>query len=87
MLGSQVALPTHRWQALNIAWIFYCIFMAAINAYVAVYYSTEQWVDFKIWGYVFPLTFILGTGFYIAKHAIPPLEAPSEAPDKRTEDH
>lgn len=87
MLGSQVALPAQRWHALNIAWIFYCILMAAINAYVAVYYTTEQWVDFKIWGYVFPLTFILGTGFYIAKHAIPPLEAPSEAADKRTEDH
>jgi intracellular septation protein len=45
--------------------------MAAINAYVAAYYTTEQWVDFKIWGYVFPLTFIVGTGFFIAKYAIP----------------
>jgi intracellular septation protein len=43
--------------------------MSTLNAYVAYYYTTEEWVDFKIWGYVFPLTFIVGTGFYIAKHA------------------
>jgi intracellular septation protein len=71
MLGSQVKLPLPKWHTLNIAWIGYCIFMAAINAYVAAYYTTEQWVDFKIWGYIFPLTFIVGTGFFIAKYAIP----------------
>jgi intracellular septation protein len=70
MLGSQVKLPLPKWHALNLAWIGYCIFMSAINAYVAAYYSTEQWVDFKIWGYIFPLTFIVGTGFFIAKYAI-----------------
>jgi intracellular septation protein len=47
--------------------------MATLNAYVAYEFSTEDWVNFKIWGYVFPLTFIVGTGFYIAKH-VPPAE-------------
>jgi intracellular septation protein len=70
MLGSQVNLPPANWHNLNIGWMAYCVFMAAINAYVAAYYTTEQWVDFKIWGYIFPLTFIVGTGFYIAKYAI-----------------
>lgn len=70
MLGSQVKLPLPKWHTLNLAWIGYCVFMAVINAYVAAYYTTEQWVDFKIWGYIFPLTFIVGTGFFIAKYAI-----------------
>jgi intracellular septation protein len=74
MLGSQVNLPPANWHTLNIGWIAYCVFMAAINAYVASYYTTEQWVDFKIWGYVFPLTFIVGTGFYIAKYAVQPAD-------------
>jgi intracellular septation protein len=74
MLGSQVNLPSANWHTLNIGWIAYCVFMAAINAYVASYYTTEQWVDFKIWGYVFPLTFIVGTGFYIAKYAVQPAD-------------
>ena len=85
MLGNQVALPLARWHQLNLAWIFYCLFMAGINAYVAIYYTTEQWVDFKIWGYVFPLTFIVGTGFYIAKHALTPPGDPQEHSEKPSE--
>jgi intracellular septation protein len=42
--------------------------MSALNAYVVMYYSTEAWVDFKLWGYVFPLAFIIGQGLYIARH-------------------
>ena len=71
MLGSQVKLPDANWYSLNMAWVAYCIFMASINAYVAYEFSTEDWVNFKIWGYIFPLTFIVGTGIYIAKHVAP----------------
>ena len=68
LLGSQLDLPHNVWQRLNMSWMLYCIFMASINAYVAMYFSTEAWVDFKLWGYVFPLVFIIGQGVYIAKH-------------------
>jgi hypothetical protein len=39
-----------------------------LNAYVAAYFSTEEWVNFKLWGYVFPLVFIVAQGVYIARH-------------------
>ena len=39
---------------LNQAWIAYCAFMSAVNAYVVMNFSTEFWVDFKLWGYAFP---------------------------------
>ena len=68
MLGSQMELPDPVWRRLNIAWIAYCAFMSLINAYVAYYYSTEAWVNFKLWGYAFPLVFILAQGFYIAPY-------------------
>jgi len=68
MLGSQIELPDRVWMRLNVAWIVYCILMAAINGYVAAFFSTEAWVDFKLWGYVFPLAFLVGQGFYIAPH-------------------
>jgi intracellular septation protein len=55
--------------------------MATTNAYVAYEYSTDEWVNFKIWGYVFPLTFIVGTGIYIAKHVLP---SESTADDEAT---
>jgi intracellular septation protein len=68
LLGNQLELPDFVWRNLNIAWTIYCAFMAVLNGYVAAYYSTEDWVNFKLWGYVFPLTFILGQGIYIAKY-------------------
>lgn len=68
LLGSQLALPDGVWLRLNVAWVLYCAFMSAINAYVVINFSTEAWVDFKLWGYVFPLVFLVGQGFYIAPH-------------------
>ena len=68
LLGSQLDLPDRVWLRLNVAWIVYCAFMSAINAYVVVNFSTEAWVDFKLWGYAFPLVFLIGQGIYIAPH-------------------
>jgi intracellular septation protein len=42
--------------------------MALLNSYVAAYFSTEAWVNFKLWGYVIPLAFIVAQGLYIAPH-------------------
>ncbi|MFT4268613.1 MAG: septation protein A [Xenophilus sp.] len=68
LLGGQLALPERIWTHLNVAWVLYCAFMAALNAYVALYFSTEAWVDFKLWGYVFPVVFLVAQGLYIAPH-------------------
>lgn len=68
MLGSQLSLPEPVWMRLNVIWVGYSFFMAAINGYVAAYFSTEAWVNFKIWGYVFPLAFLIGQGFYISRY-------------------
>ena len=76
MLGSQLELPDAVWGRLNVAWIVYCAFMAGINGYVAAFYSTEIWVNFKLWGYAFPLVFIVGQGLYISRHLKP--DSPSD---------
>jgi intracellular septation protein len=68
MLGSQLELPDAVWMRLNVVWLAYCVFMSIVNAYVAAYYTTEQWVNFKLWGYVFPLLFIVGQGIYVSRH-------------------
>ena len=68
LLGSQLELPDPVWMRLNIVWVAYSAFMSLINAYVAAFYSTEAWVNFKLWGYAFPLVFIVGQGFYIARY-------------------
>ncbi len=68
LLGSQLSLPDAVWGRLTVIWIGYFLFMAAINGYVAAFYSTEDWVNFKLWGYAFPVIFIVGQGLYIARH-------------------
>ena len=68
LLGSQLPLPDPIWRRLNIAWIGYCAFMAVVNGYVAAYFSTEAWVSFKLWGYAFPLVFLVCQGIYITPH-------------------
>ncbi len=68
LLGSQLRLPAAVWNRLTLAWVLYFIFMAASNAFVAHFYSTETWMDFKLWGYVFPLLFIVGQGLYVAPY-------------------
>ena len=68
LLGSQLSLPDAVWMRLNVLWVGYSAFMAIINGYVAAYFSTEAWVNFKIWGYVFPVAFLVGQGFYISRY-------------------
>ncbi|MDO9149047.1 MAG: septation protein A [Hydrogenophaga sp.] len=68
LLGSQLSLPTTVWGRLTVIWVAYFLFMAAINGYVAAFYSTEDWVNFKLWGYIFPVLFIIGQGLYIARY-------------------
>ncbi len=77
LLGAQLELPDGVWHRLNLAWMVYTLFMAAINAYVVVNYSTAEWVSFKVWGYVFPLAFLIAQGLYIAPH----LKANETAPE------
>lgn len=68
LLGSQLDLPDRVWHRLNVAWIGYTVFMALSNAYVAAYFSEDAWANFKLWGYVFPLAFLIGQGLYIAPY-------------------
>ncbi|NIM41606.1 MAG: septation protein A [Hydrogenophaga sp.] len=68
LLGTQLSLPEAVWARLTVAWVGYFLFMAAINAWFAAYQTTEEWVNFKLWGYVFPVAFIVAQGLYIARH-------------------
>ena len=68
LMGHQLELPDAVWHRLNVVWIAYNAFMSILNAYVVLNYTTEEWVSFKLWGYIFPLAFIIGQGIYIAPH-------------------
>ncbi|HZO04730.1 MAG TPA: septation protein A [Burkholderiales bacterium] len=50
MLSEQVQLPDTIWARLNWSWIAFFAFMGALNLYVAYNYSTDHWVNFKLFG-------------------------------------
>lgn len=68
LLGSQLVLPSLVWNRLIHIWALYFVLMASMNAYAVVFWSVDEWMNFKLWGYIFPVIFIIGQGLYIAPH-------------------
>lgn len=67
--GKDMQLPDFVWLRLTYAWIIYCLFLAAINLYIAEFMSQEVWVNFKVFGIlVATFVFIVCTELYIHKH-------------------
>lgn len=71
MMGKDIKLPDFAWLRLTYAWIIFCLALAAVNLYIAEYWSQEAWVNFKVFGILgISLVFTIGTGFYMFHHAI-----------------
>jgi len=69
MLGSQLELPAQIWRNLNSAWATFFILLGFLNLYVVYNFSTDAWVDFKMFGLMgLTLAFILLQGAYLARH-------------------
>jgi intracellular septation protein len=69
MMDANVTLKTKIWHRLNTAWFAFFTFMGALNLYVAYYYNTDTWVNFKLFGGVgFTLLFVLIQALYLTKH-------------------
>ncbi len=50
MMGKQMSLPDPIWQKLNLSWIGFFTLMGIANLYVAFNFSTDIWVNFKLFG-------------------------------------
>jgi intracellular septation protein len=69
MLGAQLELPRDIWRNLNIAWALFFITLGFINLYVIYNFSTDTWVDFKMFGLMgLTLGFMLLQGIYLSRH-------------------
>ncbi len=68
LLGAQIELPENAWHQLCIIWIVYFVSMAVLNAYVAVAFDTNTWVNFKLGSVGLLLLFAVGQGIFIARH-------------------
>jgi intracellular septation protein len=72
MLGDKMQMPDVAWHKLNLSWTGFFIFMGLINLFVAYSYSTETWVNFKLFGGMgLTLAFVLAQGFMLSKYMEP----------------
>jgi len=69
LLQEKMQLPDRVWNTLNLAWSGFFIGLGFLNLYVAFNYSTDAWVNFKLFGTTgLMLIFILAQAFLLAKH-------------------
>jgi intracellular septation protein len=69
LLSEQVHLPDAVWSRLNWSWIGFFAFMGAINLYVAYNYSTDHWVNFKLFGGMgLMLLFVLAQALVLSRY-------------------
>lgn len=69
-LGDQtLILPAAVWKKLNLSWIIFFVLLAAVNLIVAYLFSTDIWVNFKLFGLLgITVIFLVGQGIFIARH-------------------
>ena len=69
LLHEKIAMPLHVWHRLNLLWSLFFAALGFINLYVAFNYSTDAWVNFKLFGFTgLMVVFILGQSMWLAKY-------------------
>jgi len=69
MLGTKISLPEKIWSNLNSSWAVFFAIMGIINLYVAYNYSTDTWVNFKLFGSTgLMLVFVVLQGIMLGKY-------------------
>jgi intracellular septation protein len=67
-MGGQMTLPDPVWERVNRMWIVYFVVMGALNLWVAYSWSTDIWVNFKLFGTLgMTLLFVLLQGVYLSR--------------------
>ncbi len=69
MMGSQLTLPDPVWSRLNTIWASYFAVMGLLNIVVAYQFSTDIWVNFKLFGTMaLTLIFVIAQGMYLSRY-------------------
>ncbi len=50
LFSRQLALPDHVWRHLNRSWAIFFGLVGCLNLYIAYHFSTNDWVNFKLFG-------------------------------------
>jgi len=83
-MGSKIDMPQEAWAKLNAAWGIFFAFMAALNWWVAAEFSTDTWVDFKLFGTLgLMIVFIIGQALWMNRFATAELPDALKDEDQR----
>jgi intracellular septation protein len=69
LMGTQMELPDAAWGRLNASWGGFFAFMGLANLFVAFTFSTDAWVNFKLFGSLgLMLVFVIGQSMMLTKY-------------------
>lgn len=69
VMGQQIEMPDAIWRKLNLAWAIFFVLLGFANLYVAFHYSTEAWVNFKLFGTTgLMVGFVILQSLVLSKH-------------------
>jgi len=69
VMGHQITLPDFVWTRLQASWIGFFAVMGVLNLLVAYNFSTDAWVDFKLFGGIgLMLVFVVIQAMMMARH-------------------
>lgn len=69
MMDKQMTLPDPVWLRVLLSWIGFFVAMGALNLFVAFNFSTEFWVNFKLFGGTgLMLAFVVVQALLISRH-------------------
>jgi intracellular septation protein len=69
MMGKQITLPHRTWSQLSVIWAVFFVLLGILNLFVAYHFSTNAWVNFKLFGATGCLVvFIVGQSLWLSKY-------------------
>jgi len=71
LIAKGLTLPAHVWSSMTWLWTGYFVAMAFANWYVAFNFSTDTWVNFKLWGSLgLFLAFTVAQGVWLSRYVV-----------------
>ncbi len=68
LLGKQMVLPDKTWNVINVSWGIFFAVLGCVNLAVAYLFSTDTWVNFKLFGIMgFIVVFAVAQSWIIEK--------------------
>ena len=69
LLETNINLPNKVWRQLNCGWVIFFSAMGVVNLWVAYQFSTNVWVNFKLFGTLgLTILFVIIQGAFLAPY-------------------